>query len=504
MHSSTSTRAAGLLLASAWMLFSLGAASGAAPELLKTESFDRDPGWDGHNNRSQVPGPRAVRQDFGWSRTSFASRPGAGAAASGEIGGFVTPAAEPAYYAKPIPVRSFNDKVTASGTLVVSPGGTIEDGAGNTLVGFFNADSINEWRTPNSLALRINGRGQGFHAHVEYATVRWRAGADFFGQTNPTTGRKEAKLFPSGKVVHTWSMEYDPNGAGGMGTVTTRLDGDTLVFNLDPGHKADGATFNRFGILNVMKSADDGGTLWIGDLSVNGEKQPLGRDPGWTGYRNRRTHSSDNVRPRFNFGYSPTSFAGGRSKGECGGLLFRGDQRYPERLAYYGDRLEPLSLDRPLVASGKVCLRRGVTDSTILIGFFHAPDSIRSGPEQMSGIPENFIGVAIEGPSREGFLFYPVYGVDREGQGAAPRFEPLPPRILPDGASHSWKLEYSPAGAGRITVTLDGRSTSLDLAPELRAIGARLNRFGFVTTHIDGNGQLVYIDDLTYTCRQET
>jgi hypothetical protein len=31
----------------------------------------------------------------------------------------------------------------------------------------------------------------------------------------------------------------------------------------------------------------------------------------------------------------------------------------------------------------------------------------------------------------------------------------------------------------------------------------RLDRFGLVTTWIDGNGQKVYFDDLTYTARQE-
>ena len=29
--------------------------------------------------------------------------------------------------------------------------------------------------------------------------------------------------------------------------------------------------------------------------------------------------------------------------------------------------------------------------------------------------------------------------------------------------------------------------------------GTHFNRFGIITTHIDGNGQTVYFDDLTYT-----
>ena len=29
------------------------------------ETFDRDPAWDGHNNRARGPKPQRVRQDFG-------------------------------------------------------------------------------------------------------------------------------------------------------------------------------------------------------------------------------------------------------------------------------------------------------------------------------------------------------------------------------------------------------------------------------------------------------
>ena len=459
---------------------------------LKTERFDRDPGWDGHNNRSTAITPRRVRQDFGYSRTDHVD------AAPGEIGGFVSPAAEPAYFARPIFATSLDRPLSASGKVVVGPGG------GNTLIGFFNAGTLKEWRTPNSLVLRLNGRGDGFHTHLEYATRRWRAGGDFIREPGPATERPQMRLATSG-VVHTWSLTYDPRGNNGGGTVTATLDGDTVTLNLDPGHKADGATFNRFGILNVMKSADDGGTLWLDDLRVNGEREALDRDPGWQGYRNRRTYTTGNIRPRFDLGYSRTRHAGGQNRGEIGGLMFRGDQRYPERLAYYGDRIGELTLDHPLRASGKVCLTRGVTDSTTLFGFFHATESMRVLDAQRSGFPENFVGVSIEGPSRDGFFFYPAYGLDREGVSVNGLHQGVggipPPQILPDGTPHAWSLEYDPKAGphGRITVALDGKTIALDVEPEHRAIGARLNRFGFVTTHIDGNGQVVYLDDLTYT-----
>jgi hypothetical protein len=41
------------------------------------------------------------------------------------------------------------------------------------------------------------------------------------------------------------------------------------------------------------------------------------------------------------------------------------------------------------------------------------------------------------------------------------------------------------------------------LAPGHKADGTRFNRFGLITTWIDGNGQTIYLDDLTYTWKQD-
>src|SRR6476619_7342939 len=78
----------------------------------RSETFDKDPGWDGHNNRATLPAARTIRQDFGYSASNHAG------GAPGEIGGFITPAAEPAYYAKKIPTRTFNHPLSASGVVV--------------------------------------------------------------------------------------------------------------------------------------------------------------------------------------------------------------------------------------------------------------------------------------------------------------------------------------------------------------------------------------------------
>jgi hypothetical protein len=123
---------------------------------------------------------------------------------------------------------------------------------------------------------------------------------------------------------------------------------------------------------------------------------------------------------------------------------------------------------------------------------------------QDASTPQDFLGAAIEGPSREGFYFYPVYR--NHGRGASSGIAANAQRIYPDGASHDWTLEYDPAaagGRGRITITFDGQTTHLDLAPGDKTTGAHFDRFGLVTPWIDGNGQHIYFDDLSYTWRQE-
>jgi WD40 repeat protein len=468
----------------------VAAASIAAGE--RTERFDRDPGWDGQNNRAVTPEPRSVVQDFGYSNTAHAG------GNHGEMGGVISPAAEPAYYAKRIPARTFDDVLTASGTL------NCTGRPFHVLVGFFNAGTVNEWRTPNTIALRLSGRGNVFYAWLEYCTSRWRAGGDsprgFPTEPDPKTGRPQFKGFPINTVLK-WSLRYDPKANDGAGAVTATIGDETAVCHLDRGHKADGATFNRFGLMTVMKSADTAGELWLDDVTINGETEDFSKDLGWEGFQNRRTYVSTNVRPRFDFGFSSTQHAGGRGRGELGGLIFRGDCRYPERMACCGDRLSELTLEKPLRASGKVALRRGVTDSTILVGFYHSRDSMTPNPSQEHGLPRSFLGISTDGPSREGFFFSPCYRTSGDGRGHAVD-EHNPPHLYPDGKSRDWTLEYTPAD-GRITVTLDGHSVRLNLTKEHRATGARFDRFGIITTWIDGNGQHIYFDDLTYTCSHD-
>ena len=300
----------------------------------RTEHFDQDPQWDGVNNRAKSPEPQLITQDFGYSKTQHAG----GRVEPAKSAGCSRPPPSRAFTRNRSSTKSFDDKLEASGKFACTGRHF------HILVGFFNASTVNEWRTPNSIVLRLYGRGEVFYAYVEYATSRWRAGGDspggFSTVIEAETGRPQLKGFAGG-VPHTWSLVYDPNGNDGAGSIIAKIDDETAECHLDPGHKQDGATFNRFGVLNIPKSFDQGGEVWFDDVTFGGKTEHFDSDPKWEAVGTRRTYRTASVRPRFDFGFSPTNFAGGKSAGELGGEIFRGDRRYPERLAYYGDRLKP-------------------------------------------------------------------------------------------------------------------------------------------------------------------
>ena len=218
--------AAMLLLALVSAQTAAAAAAAPPPMKLKTEHFDADPGWDGHNNRATTPPPQDVTQNFGYSASTHVA-----GGANGEIGGFITPAIEPAWYAKVLPNLTFDDPFSVSGNLAVQNGG------GHTLVGLFNSNTANEWRTANTISLRVYGRGGYFNASPEMATSKWRAGASY------VPGPAGEYQFPTGliTVVHPFSLAYNPNGPGGLGQVTATIDSQTSSFQIDPTVRADGA-----------------------------------------------------------------------------------------------------------------------------------------------------------------------------------------------------------------------------------------------------------------------
>ena len=204
---------------------------------MKTETFDRDPGWDGRNNRpADPPRTRAIRQDFGYSRTAHAG------GKAGEVGGFISPAAEPAYYAKEIAPRDASTTpLTASGHARRA-----RTAARTLLLGFFNAGTLNEWRTPNTIALRLSGRGDDFYAWVEYCHLQAggpaaTARSGFPGARDPKTGRDvAASASRQRRGPPLVARATTPRATTAAARSRATIDDQTAVCNLVAGHKADG------------------------------------------------------------------------------------------------------------------------------------------------------------------------------------------------------------------------------------------------------------------------
>jgi hypothetical protein len=62
-----------LLLTSLAAAAALGRTDPAKPG-MKTESFDRDPGWEGHNNRMLPKLVKPLQKDFGYRAINFAGK----------------------------------------------------------------------------------------------------------------------------------------------------------------------------------------------------------------------------------------------------------------------------------------------------------------------------------------------------------------------------------------------------------------------------------------------
>ena len=101
-----------------------------APLLAAEPTAARDPGWEGYNNRLVPEVTPLVTQDFGYTRTNFAAK------SPGEIGGRITRASEPAWYAAKIPPKTLDDKLAASGNF------TITEGGGAVCCGWFNGQHV--------------------------------------------------------------------------------------------------------------------------------------------------------------------------------------------------------------------------------------------------------------------------------------------------------------------------------------------------------------------------
>ncbi len=473
---------------------------------LKRESFDKDPGWDARNNRLTPKAYPTVTQNFGYSPTNFAGQ------AAGEMGGLVTRAFEPAFYGAKIAPKTLHDKLSASGSFALTkttPGGGI-------FFGFFRAAQPGGGGRPIcSLGFNLDSEHSGGRLAVRLITGKNQSCGTFItpfipGKFRPTTLRSDGTRYK-------WTLDYDPQAAGGKGRFTFTMTSDThktqdygsldeasqreaqarfpntTTFQVDltDGFKEHDTVFDHFGMMNMMKSGGNV-TLYFDDLVINGQAQDFAKDPGWDASGNRATYQATDVGGAQNFGYSDSNHAGGKP-GEIGGTFWRTESDW----GYYADKVGPLSFDDRLEARGKIKLVAGAPDADMCFGWFRAKEG--DVPPNRGG---DFLGIKIGGPTRVGHLFAPNFTVHENLRGLSDHAPVLVP-----GKAYEWQLVYDPSannGQGAITATLGSESVTLNLKPgqKAKAADARFDHFGLFSIYPGGQIVRMYVDDLEYTAAE--
>jgi hypothetical protein len=300
---------------------------------------------------------------------------------------------------------------------------------------------------------------------------------------------------------HSWSFEYDPEAKQPDGKVrsqiTVQVEGDPPYLGLPemPDMRDHPAVMDRFGIVNNQAYGDNI-EMYFSDLTVNGHKIDLTRDPRWVGQGNRVSYPAWSFHPCHDYGFVETNWAGA-APGELGGLLWATEMPDPT-YGYYADDVGQLTLDDPISFSGNICNVDGQPDSGMMFGYFNTK-ALKT--EDFKQRLDQSMGLFVEGPSSIGKTLMAYCAVNKDQVIILKD----PPLFQPDYKKRKFTFDYDPKannGVGRCTMTLDGKSYTIDLTPEQRKVGARFDRFGM--RNMRGGGKLVeiYFYDLTYTARR--
>jgi hypothetical protein len=522
------------------------------------QDFSRDLGWDHHQNRIVGTDMPRIVQDFGWRRSNHT---GGG---RGEIGGRVENSRRQAFYAMPLgrPL-TFDDELSASGTLALRQIGLRgvgyvgffnsrrhtwrvwnsmafrvweEDDLGQVMFDWMSAD----WKArgaETAILLKPDGKPHTWSFRYEpeakadpvwhdtalerHVTNRTGNGRPYVlqgeehllerlrteepGLTKEALHARLLRARDQGLVeyfhrhaMHRWWKRAD--AGTGHGRVTLRFDGETpYVFWFDEEIRRSPVEFDRFGLFNIARFGTRA-ELYLGDLTVNGQKIDLAQDPHWDGRNNESRYTEPNFQAAHSYGWSQTNWAG-ENPGEIGGLFWRTEPPDP-LCSYYGDDVGELTLDDPISFSGAICFTDGMTDAAAYLGYFNRDNQVaafdKANSDAFSPVA-NTMGIAIADSSAVGYYFLPQVSsrsreVARKSCGV----------FTPDRRRHRFAFEYDPAGnggGGRATVTLDGRNVVFDLTPEQRKAGATFNRFGLANVRSGGHSVEFYLDDLSYTAR---
>ena len=458
------------------------------------ENFDADPQWLGSGNQVTFEDDAiAGAHRFGYSETQHA-----GGQASGEFGGRLWRTPNPAaYYGDDIGQLTLQNHLYASGKIVMTEAGP--DSA--AWLGWFRAEQRG-WPLSNFVGVMIEGPSRvGHYFRPYYATSNTGAYRD--SQNGP--------VIRPNSVVHTWSIEYDPDGAGGQGEVTVTLDSETKILTLAPGHKTIDATFNRFGLFNQ----EEGGahvSVFCDDIqytsSVEGGETPTPTPtstatPTPTPTTTPTPTSTPTPTPtatpdlpglaveRFDadpswilvdggassIGYQTSQWAAGIGAGEGGGTFTRDGSCYGVDVG----ALDPTQID--LYAAGAMILRN-INSGNVMIGWWRAStfDAGNDWP------PADFIGLRTDNTD--------VYAICVAGDD---KMEVLAGVVTAD-TPFGFEIQYDYVDYGALTVSIDSVAQLLDVPDHFQGKMTTLDRFGMAAIIGDQDHPTdAYLDDVLYT-----
>src|SRR5262249_28654591 len=135
--------------------------------------------------------------------------------------GLVTRASEPAFYADKIGPRTLDDRLSASGTFAI----TKTTGGAGVFFGFFRAEQPGGGGRPVcSLGMDFDAEREGGRLAVRLITGQNQSRGPFVtpfipGKFRPTPLRNDGTRYA-------WTLDYDPEAAGGRGRFTFTIRGD--------------------------------------------------------------------------------------------------------------------------------------------------------------------------------------------------------------------------------------------------------------------------------------
>lgn len=283
--------------------------------------FTVDPAWEGIGNETTFEDPALYgTNDFGFSASNFA-----GGASPGELGGLMWRVEDShedmqAYYADDVGTLTLENHLSASGKMSAKRF-TTDSGV---MIGWFNS-AEQDWPPSNFVGV-----------YMDSLSDTGRLFSPMYGTSAGSTAFAHAPwlLFPPDGTPLDWTIDYDPDASGGQGAITVTLNGVTRTLLLDPGHKAEGAVLDRFGIFNMQDNNGKHSVVYFDDLTYTSANAALlpgdVTGDGWIG-------GADLTAVITNWGRTGATHADGDLSGD--GTVSGPD--YTEVITYWGTGTPP-------------------------------------------------------------------------------------------------------------------------------------------------------------------